>query len=210
MAKSSSAEDAASNLRPYALRRFDEAPVERVVAGKAESPDVLLHRRESEAAERGYSDGFKKGMADAQARIDPVVDHLLQVVGELESVVRRKGEELLPHLVSLSIDVAEKVIHKALEVDKEIIVAIAQDGLSRIANADEQVAVRVNPEDYAAIQGKLALLKEASGLKNISIEPHESINPGGCYIEAVSGSVDARIDEQIKEVSGAIRTALDS
>ncbi|KAF0183721.1 MAG: flagellar assembly protein FliH [Nitrospirae bacterium] len=210
MAKSSSAEDTASNLRPYALRRFDETPVERVAAGKAESPDVLLHRRENEAAERGYSDGFKKGMADAQARIDPVVDHLLQVVGELERVVRRKGEELLPHLVSLSIDVAEKVIHKALEVDKEIIVAIAQDGLSRIANADEQVAVRVNPEDYAALQGKLALLKEASGLKNISIEPHESINPGGCYIEAVSGSVDARIDEQIKEVSGAIRTALDS
>ncbi|HSW63285.1 MAG TPA: FliH/SctL family protein [Dissulfurispiraceae bacterium] len=210
MAKNSSAEKPASNLRPYALRRFDETPLERNVVGKAESPEVLLHRRENEAAERGYNDGFKKGVAEAQARIDPVVDRLLQIVAELENIVRRKGEELLPQLVSLSIDVAEKVIHKALEVDKEIIVAVAQDGLSRIANADEQVVVRVNPEDYAVLQGKLAQLKEASGLKNIAIEPHESINPGGCYIEALSGSVDARIDEQIKEVSGAIRTALDS
>ncbi len=210
MAKNSSAEDASSGLRPYALRRFDETPAEKVLVSKTEAPEVALKRRENDAAERGYNDGFEKGMAEAQARMDPVVDRLFLMLTELEKAVHRKGEELLPDLIALSIDIAEKVIHKALKVDKAIIVAVAQDALSRITNAEEKVTVRINPEDYAAIQDKLAYLRESSGLKHILLEPSESILPGGCYIEAASGSVDARIDEQIQEVSGAIRTALDS
>jgi flagellar assembly protein FliH len=210
VAKNSSAEQNGSAMRPYAMRRFDETPAEKVVVSKAEAPEAALKRRENEATERGYQAGLEKGMADAQERMEPVIGRLLQILEELENAARRKGEQLLPELIELSIEVAEKVIHKSLEVDREIVVSIAQDALARISNAGEQVIVRVNPADFAVLESRIARLKEASGIKHIVLEPHESILPGGCYIEAASGAVDARIDEQLKEVSGAIRTALDS
>ncbi|MCL4456271.1 MAG: FliH/SctL family protein [Nitrospirae bacterium] len=51
------------------------------------------------------------------------------------------------------------------------------------------------------------LLKEQSGLKNIIIEPQQAISPGGCYIETRIGEIDARIEEQTREISDAVGTA---
>lgn len=211
MEKSSShsgAED--RGVRPYALRRFDETPAEKVVISQSESPEVRLKRRETEAAERGYQEGFAKGEAAAHARVDAVVERLTAILRELENFATREAEKLAPELLMLSIDIAEKVIHKTLELDREIVLAVTKDALQKVADTYEEVVVRINPADYEILSERVRQLKEESGLKGITLEPNESISPGGCYIEALSGSVDARIEEQVKEAAHAVRTALNS
>lgn len=210
MAKNSSADKPGVGYRPYALRRFDETPQDKVLISKAEAPEASLKRRETEAAEKGYSVGFEKGLADAKEQIDTTVQHLMDLIRELDNFAERRGKQLLPDLVSLSIEIAEKVIHKELDLDREAVVAVATDALGKVSSVDEQVTILVNPIDFDSIEHRLSMLRESSGLKHIEVKPSESIHPGGCYVETVSGAVDARIEEQIKEVRNAVRTALDS
>lgn len=198
------------DLRPYALRRFDETPGAKVVVSQAESPEVRLKRRESEAEERGYQAGIAKAEAEIKGRVDEVVNRLAGVISQLQQHAVLQAEELAPQLIALAVEIAEKVIHKALEVDREIVVAIAHDALRKVADTGEQIVIQVNPADFSLINERLGQLKDDSGLKGIIIEPVESISPGGCYIEARTGAVDARIEEQLREADDAVRTALNS
>jgi len=207
---SSDSDTGGKGVRPYALRRFDETPAEKVVVSQSESAEMRLKRRENEATERGYQDGFAKGEADANARVEAVVERLTAVLREIENFAGREAEKIAPELLLLSIDIAEKIIHKTLELDREIVLAVTKDALQKVADTYEEVVVRINPADYEILNERVRRLKEESGLKGITLEPNESISPGGCYIEASSGSVDARIEEQMKEAANAVRTALNS
>ena len=211
MAKNSSDDTLdGSAIRPYALRRFDETPSEKVIVSKTESPEMQLKRRETEAYERGYQEGFAKGEADAQARVQAVVDRLTTILQEIEHFVTRESEKLAPQLVLLAIDIAEKVIHKSLQLDRDIVLPVTKDALQKVADTYDEVVLRINPADYEILHEQIRTLKEEAGLKGITLEPNESITAGGCYIETISGSVDARIEEQMKEAANAVRTALDS
>jgi flagellar biosynthesis/type III secretory pathway protein FliH len=75
---------------------------------------------------------------------------------------------------------------------------------------EEKMLIRVNPADYDTMISNLEVLREESRLKDITIEPSESVSPGGCYIETPTAEVDARIEEQIRELRDAITSALDS
>jgi flagellar biosynthesis/type III secretory pathway protein FliH len=70
--------------------------------------------------------------------------------------------------------------------------------------------IRVNPADYDTMISNIDVLREETRLKDVTVEPSASVSPGGCTIETPSGEVDARIEEQIKEIGDAITTALDS
>lgn len=203
-------ENSSSGMRPYALRRFDETPGDKVVVGQSESPEIRLKRRETEASERGYQAGLEKGAAEANARVNSVIDRLTSVIRNLENHASRQAEELAPLLVGLSVEIAEKVIHKSLELDREVVLAIAHDALQKVAETQDQVVIRVNPADYDLMRDRLTTLRESSGLKGITIEPDGSISTGGCYVETPSGAIDARIEEQLREAEDAVRTALNS
>jgi flagellar biosynthesis/type III secretory pathway protein FliH len=56
----------------------------------------------------------------------------------------------------------------------------------------------------------MEMLREETRLRDVTVEPATSVSPGGCSIETPSGEVDARIEEQMREIRDAITTALDS
>lgn len=106
-------------------------------------------------------------------------------------------------------EIAKRVIHKEVELDKNIVMYIARDAIKKVEESEESIVIKVNPLDYEVMVANINLLKEQSGLKNISVEPQSTISPGGCYIETQTGEIDARIEEQIKEIQDAINTATD-
>jgi type III secretion protein L len=99
------------------------------------------------------------------------------------------------------------VIHKEIELDKNIVMYVVNDAIKKVREHEEKITIKVNPLDYEIMVSNIDVLKEQTGLKGISVEPASSISPGGCYIETHAGEIDARIEEQIKEVENAISTA---
>jgi flagellar biosynthesis/type III secretory pathway protein FliH len=161
-----------------------------------------LAKIESAAFDKGYADGLH-AVGAAAKRLDAVITGI-------DDFRNKKTIELLPDIVELAADIATKIIHVSIEKDREIIVSVVREAIRKLGGWEEKLMIRVNPADYDIMLTNLEVLREESRLRDITIEPSASISPGGCYIETPSGEVDARIEEQLKEIRDAIATAINS
>ena len=209
MAKNSSADQKNSeNIRRYVPARFDRS-YSGPETGHEEKRKDELRRSETEGFEKGYAEGLASGIKEGQKEISQRLARLESLIRELDGVKERKIEELLPEIVDLSLDIARKIIHRKIEQDREIIISVVREAIHRLGR-EEKMIIRVNPADYDTMISNIDVLREETRLRDVTVEPSASVSPGGCTIETPSGEVDARIEEQIKEIRDAITTALDS
>ena len=209
MAKNSSADQKNDdNVRRYIPAQFDKSSAE-PDRGVEENRKDELRKSESEGFEKGYSEGLARGIQEGQKEVRERLGRLESVIRELERVKERKIEELLPEIVDLSLDIARKIIHRKIEQDREIIVSVVREAIHRLGR-EETMTIRVNPADYDTMISNIEVLREETRLRDVTVEPSASVSPGGCTIETPSGEVDARVEEQIREIRDAITTALDS
>ncbi|MFQ3573340.1 MAG: FliH/SctL family protein [Thermodesulfovibrionales bacterium] len=169
---------------------------------------------EEEAFQKGYTDGLKKAEQESKEildterkRIDETCEHLLSVIKKLDTYRSDLVKELLPDVINLSVEIAQKIVKKEIELDRNIVIYIAQEALSKVEDSVDNVTIKVNPVDYDVIVEHLNILRDTSSLKSINIEPVSTIERGGCIVETIKGEIDARIGEQIKEISDAVSTA---
>ncbi len=208
MAKSSSADSAkGGTVRSYVPDSLDLSGPD--LRSGQEKRKAELKKLESEGFEKGHAEGLARGLVAGQKEIGERLGRLDSVISELDRIKERKLEELLPEIVDLSLEIARKIIHRKIEKDRDIIVSVVREAVRKLGR-DEKMTIRVNPADYETMISGLDSLREEARIRDITVEPAESVSPGGCYIETPSGDVDARIEEQIREIRDAITTALDS
>ncbi len=173
--------------------------------------DILARVKtmEEQGYEKGYSSGYEKGVVAGGQEVADKLERIGKIISELEAYKRKVVHELLPGITDLSLEIAKRVIHKEIELDKDIITFVVEDAIKKVGENEESITIKVNPLDYEVMLSHIALLKEQSGLKDVTVEPLATISPGGCYIETPTGEIDARIEEQVKEVQDAISTATD-
>lgn len=210
--KSSFKSDAA--VRLYTPTQFEEDKLsEKTPDGKVihKINEEDIHTRisimENKGYEKGYAAGHEKGIRDGENEVSERLKRLEGIIIELENYREKKINALLPDIIILSMEIAKKVIHKEIELDKNIVMYVVNDAIKKVREHEEKITIKVNPLDYEIMVSNIDVLKEQTGLKGISVEPASSISPGGCYIETHAGEIDARIEEQIKEVENAISTA---
>jgi flagellar biosynthesis/type III secretory pathway protein FliH len=156
-----------------AARRLQEAA--RLEAARAVAQAQEQARAEVEAA-----------WAQRLARLDRLLDDLAQ------QAPRALGERAAPTVVALALEVARRVVGRALEQDPELLVRWAQDAAARLHGVTE-VVVRVNPEDLERLGAPPA---ERAGLRLVWV-PDPSVD-GGCVVECPAGVVDARLSTQLE------------
>ncbi len=185
------------------------APLEEPLS--EEAIQERIKNLEDNARKRGYSEGhtqgLAKGLAEGKDEVNASLKRLGEIVVSLDKFKENKLTELFPDIIGLSLEIARKIVHKEIDLDRNLIVSVARDAIQKVGEKEENVVIKVNQLDYEVMISYVDLLKEQSGLKNISVEPSSAISPGGCYIETPTGEVDARLEEQIKEVDDAISTA---
>jgi flagellar assembly protein FliH len=199
-------------VQPYEPVKFEDSLLNKKPLNKGtkeEDIQARIRASESEGYKKGYEEGYERGLVNGEKEIAAVTKRLEGIIRELEDYEKKKANELLSQIIDLSLEIAKKVIHKEVELDKNIVMYVAQDAIKKLEENEENIIIKVNPLDYEVMIANINLLKEQSGVKNIAIEPLSAISPGSCYIETKTGEIDARIEEQIKEVKDVISTATD-
>ncbi len=194
---------------PEGLQETEESPPVEEPLG--EEVQERIRNLEQEARSRGHAEGhaegFAEGLTGGNDKVSATLTRLGEIIASLENFRVDKLTEILPQIIELSIEIAKKIVHKEIDLDRDLILSVAQDAVRKVGEKEEYLVIKINPLDYEVMIPHIDLLKEQSGLKNISLEPSATISPGGCYIETPTGEVDARIEEQMKEVEDVIGTA---
>lgn len=159
-----------------------------------------------EGTERGYAEGFAKGRGEGAAAYSAAMQDAQKV---LDSVVARVEEERTAlysaaeqQCVSLAVDVAQKVIGTALELDENAFPALVRRALEEI-QSEGRVTVRVSPLQYEIFFAENPKwLSDES--RTVTVVPDEGLPDDGLRLESEIEAINAGVREQMNAIRAAI------
>lgn len=106
-----------------------------------------------------------------------------------------------PRIVDLALEIATKVIGKAVDADAEIVASVLERAKHEALDA-QQLRVWLNPADHQLLaELRPDLVKIGNhGKRTIEVAASAEIARGGCRLETESGIVDATLPTQIDEI----------
>jgi flagellar assembly protein FliH len=131
--------------------------------------------------------------------VDPMREELARTLDEISGLRASITEQAEADLVKLALEIAKKVVHREVTIDKEIVVTLAGIGLSRVHDRTA-AAIHLHPEDFAYLTAQRERIETGHVLELVE---DRSISRGGCLIHTEMGDVDARIEQQFAEIERA-------
>jgi flagellar assembly protein FliH len=160
-----------------------------------------LAQLEKSAYENGFRQGEKAGMEIAERKVDAVMRRYAEAIFEIGKVKPMLYSQVEREVVKLALEVAKKIVHREIHADREIVQTLVKVALSHVADKSA-VTIHVSPFDYEFLLERRAELSQGDG-RDIALLSDKSIERGGCLIQTECGEIDARIDEEFREVEHA-------
>ncbi len=157
----------------------------------------------------GHAAGFERGYAEGLAAARIEIARALELI----QAVARQGHALRDELirtaegeiVEIALAAFEQVVSLRAAEDPALIVETVQRALDRLG-AQTVVHIAVHPDQAEILR---AWLSERGGAAaEWELREDGSVVLGGCMIDTTAGQVDARLDIQLAQISGALRGAV--
>jgi type III secretion system HrpE/YscL family protein len=147
--------------------------------------------------ERAKKDGYSNGREEGLAAVT-------EQLASLNSIKEKFYSSAEPEIIKLVMTIAEKIIGKMVRENEAAIKSIVRQAVE--SSLGERITVRLNPEDYKIVSSVEFEFRDVlDRTKRIVFKEDESIKQGGCVVETEVGTIDARLETQLK----AIRKALE-
>ena len=112
-------------------------------------------------------------------------------------------------MLQLALRLAEKLVHRVIEVDPSVVVDQLAQALTHVLRP-VHVTVSINPADRELLNEAMSqLLAEFTHLRHIELVDDPQVSAGGCIVSYGQGQVDADIDTQLERVINLMLPAVD-
>lgn len=176
-----------------------------IVAARAEAERMLEEagefadrtRREAvEETEKLRAEAYREGMEKALTEFE---QNLLEAAEIRERVWRETEKDLL----RLAVRLAEKIIGREIKTEKRTVTDIVAAALQN-ARQQEKLTVRVNPSDFSLIEEEREKFLPSGRAQFIDFVADPRVSSGGCLIESEVGTIDARLETQLRVLKRAL------
>jgi type III secretion protein L len=171
------------------------ADARRILADAAREAEELRGRAEREAEELREA-AYQEGLEQALAELNLL---LLEAHERRDAALSGAERDVL----RLAVKLAEKIIGREIERDDATLADIVSTAL-RHARQQESLTVRVNPADLPRVRAHRDRLDPSGRARFIDLVADPRVGHGGCVIEGESGTVDARLDTQLRVLERAL------
>ncbi len=166
-------------------------------------PAVDLAQVERTAFENGFHQGERAGMEMAEKKAEAIMRRYGDSLHDLGRYKAALYSQVEGEVVKLAVEVARKIVHREIQADPDIIRTLVKVALGRVSERSV-VTVRVNPIDYNFLLDKRrGWVQEDGGGQEVTLVADKSVERGGCLVQTECGDVDARIEEEFREVERA-------
>ena len=165
--------------------------------------DLLLlqaRAKVSEIEKEAYEAGFAQGQQAGESMAESLLKQYSVSLEELNKLRKEVFSSSERQVIRLALEIAKKIIKREVVIDEELILTLVKVALDRVAD-QALITIRVNPKDYHAIERHHTSRPDAGALnETMKLIEDPLIGRGGCVIETDSGTIDARIEEQLREI----------
>jgi len=183
----------ALEIAPWLILQSAQEKAQEIVAAAMTEMEQLRQQasRESAAAAR----------AQAMQELMPSLAAFASAGQSLIACEEQLISRYTAQIVALALEIAEKVIGKAVDADAEIVAAVLERAKHEAVDA-KQLRIWLNPVDHRVLSElRPELVKTGcQGGRTIEIVAAEEIARGGCRLETESGFVDATMATQLDEI----------
>lgn len=177
--------------RRRGFRRIDDR---NLISRAREEADAI---REA-AAKEGYQDGLSKAGSD--------IEELRNAISVFMNSKQEVFDKIAPDILSISVDIAKKIIKKELSQSPEILLDSVLTILKGLSKEETKITLKSNPSQVSMLKGEVPEMAANLGLEaKIMVIPDESVMEGGCVVTTANGVVDATIETQLAIISEALK-----
>lgn len=199
------ADASAPSLSPPLLATI--APLMFLLAAEGRAAELLAQARQQaeilqqEAYAQGLIQGREEGREAVRSELLPALAALGQVKARLVALEDHLVARCTPQLVRLALEVAEKIVGKAVQEDPLLVASVLQRALAEVPHA-AQIRLWLHPADYRLLaECSPELFQDhTQGRRQVTVCTSEEIGRGGCRVETELGVVDASIPVQVQEI----------
>lgn len=195
-----------SGCRDYEFESLDMLDILpwMILQSAQEKAQEIIATATAEAVERSNQavrQSAEAARAQATAELMPALAAFANASQALSDFEDQLFSRSTPALVALALEIAEKIIVKAVQADPEIVASVLERAKQAAQDA-KQLRVWLNPADYQLLaELKPELIKvDGSAGRTIEVAASADIERGGCRLESESGYVDATIPTQLEEI----------
>ncbi len=155
--------------------------------------------------EQGFQSGFEQGLADGKAKMAEAEQRLEHVMNGLVQPTQQLTETLRQQLLELVLNLTRTACLDEPLHNENIIKKAFQQALEVLPVTDQRVIIHLNPDDLELIQ--VSLGEEHLKEKGWLLSKDELLERGGCRVTTESSSVDyslsSRIDLIFEKLQGS-------
>ncbi len=157
-----------------------------------------------EAYDLGMAEGLKRGVAQQKQEFAKLANTLSGLIAELTRERKESLDRMEKEALRLAFAIAEKILNHQIETDRDAIGHVLTGALKKCVNR-EGIRIHLHPDDYRYLtEVRAGAFPGLEGIKSALLEADATIRRGGAVIESAFGEVDARLEQQLSELKGAL------
>ena len=163
---------------------------ERIVEEARQRAREIVEKAQAEQAairEQSNREGYEEGLR----QLNDIIADAKRKYGKI-----LEGAEA--ELLKLSLKIAERIVGKALDLDRSILLDIIHKAIQSL-KYQKEIRIRIHPDDVAYLkEQKMQLYAMLGESKEIEVVEDLLVARGGCIIDTEIGTIDARLETQLK------------
>jgi len=162
-----------------------------------EDERLALEELRRQAFDDGYRDGRSQGEKEARAELAAELQKLQALARSVRDALAQGIEGAEDALVEIAFAATCKVLGRAA-ASEEGVRAMVREAMSEV-RSKEGVVLRVSPREHAALKAQLGA--------ELEVLADERVAAGGCLIETTGGTLDARLEVQLRRLADTLARA---
>lgn len=186
-----------------------DAKINEKIATAEAHVELLKEQARESGFHQGYSEGYDRGKQVATEEMQGI---LLTAVEKSEHIIAMAEQEARDsilaaekQLIEIALSVARKILAREIEENPMVVLPIVKKALEKV-NDQDQIVVKVHPDDYALVlQARRDLQMILGQEQALTISHDHTLEVGSCMIESSNGTVDARVNTQFAVLEKALQ-----
>lgn len=180
-------------LKNQVLQAEEQA---RAILHEARTSAAEIINAAEQIAENIRHEAYEKGRAEAEREL---VENILAIKEQRAQNLANIERDVL----RLTIKIAEKIIGNEIRQDENARGEIVLNAL-RQTRQQEMLTVRVNAADLPLLENLREKIDSFGRARYMDFVADQAIKTGGCIIESASGTIDARLETQLRILENAL------
>jgi flagellar assembly protein FliH len=153
-----------------------------------------------QAHQNGYAQGEAIGLQRGMDEARRVEGQLAATVGALLTYRNNLYEQASAQMTELAFAIADRVALARGVAERDTVIETINRCIAEILDKTK-MRIKVNPAELKYVQQRFeAIVAQNDAAASAVIEADSRVSPGSCIIETDSGSADARIESQLRQL----------